>query len=179
MALSSFLFASSPDFTVSTLWPSRRRAMSSISQMERSSSQTRMLPMRSPSRARRHRRSGLGKELWFRGWPFRRQIFYRRQAAQPEDEDAAFSHSGTRPNLPLMGLDDLVHDGQTQPGAAFEMRLEGLENLLYQLPAHARAGIGEIDLPVLTRLLQGDTEHSTRAHGAHGVLAKIPENLFD
>src|ERR1700690_4103130 len=48
-ALSSFFLAASPELTVSTLWPSRRRAMSNISQIERSSSQTRMLPMRSLS----------------------------------------------------------------------------------------------------------------------------------
>src|SRR5207244_11257035 len=49
MALSSFFFASSPELTVSTLCPSRRKAISSIWQIERSSSQTRMLPMGSAS----------------------------------------------------------------------------------------------------------------------------------
>src|SRR5215472_2520316 len=45
-ALSILRLAPSPPLTVSTLWPSRRRAMSRSSQMERSSSQTRILPTR-------------------------------------------------------------------------------------------------------------------------------------
>src|SRR6185437_10556013 len=179
MALSSFRFASSPDFTVSTLWPSRRRAMSNISQMERSSSHTRMLPMRSTSPARRNRFPGLGKEFWLRSRRFGRQALYRRQAAQPEHEDAALSNSGARPHFAFMRLYDLIYDGQAQSGAAFELRLEGLEDFLHQLPAHAWTGIGEVDLPVLTRLFQRDAEHSTGAHGADCVLTKIPEHLFD
>src|SRR5438034_10254275 len=49
IALSSFFFASSPELTVSTLCPSRRKAISSIWQIERSSSQTRRLPIGSAS----------------------------------------------------------------------------------------------------------------------------------
>src|SRR4029077_8861851 len=145
--------------------------MSSISQMERSSSQTRMLPMRFTSSARRNGLPCFGKEFGFRGQPFRRLALYRRQAAQPQDEDTALSDLGARPNLAFMRLDDLIHDGQSQPGAAFELRLEGFEDFLYQLPAHAGTGIGKVDLPVLARLLKRDTEHSTGAHGADGVLA--------
>src|ERR1700753_2105217 len=59
-ALSSFFFAASPELTVSTLWPSRRKAISSISQMERSSSQTSMLPMRAASLGGYGSRSDLG-----------------------------------------------------------------------------------------------------------------------
>ena len=92
----------------------------------------------------------------FAAEPLRRQTFYRRQAAQPEDEDAALSDFGARPDLAFVGLHDLVHDGQAQPGAAFELRLEGLEDFLDQLPAHARTGVGEVDLPVVPRLLQRD-----------------------
>src|SRR6266436_5487534 len=69
-ALSSFFFAASPEFTVSTLWPSRRRAISSISQMERSSSQTRMLPMGATSDPGHGRdiSIALRSELWDGGW---------------------------------------------------------------------------------------------------------------
>ena len=52
-----------------------------------------------------------------------------------------------------MRLHDLIHDGQTQPGAAFELRLEGLEDFLHQLTAHAGTGIGKVDLPVVADLL--------------------------
>src|ERR1700690_4418154 len=98
--------------------------------MERSSSQTRMLPTRSTSCAGHgHGDPGLGNEFRLRGRPFRRQALYRRQTAQAENEDAAFSDFGARPNLAFMRLDDLIHDGQTQAGAAFELRLEGLEDL--------------------------------------------------
>src|SRR5712692_6252763 len=48
-AESSFLLAASPELTVSTLYPSRRRVISSISQIERSSSQIRILGMRALS----------------------------------------------------------------------------------------------------------------------------------
>src|SRR5437660_1134604 len=44
-AESSFLIAASPEVTVSTRCPSLRSVISSISQMERTSSQTRMLAM--------------------------------------------------------------------------------------------------------------------------------------
>src|SRR5512146_1702008 len=58
-AVSILRLASSPETTVSTLCPSLRRAMSSTSQIERSSSHTRMLPMGPPSHHRRQRRLDL------------------------------------------------------------------------------------------------------------------------
>ena len=63
---------------------------------------------------------------------------------------------GTRPDFAFMGLDDLINDGQTQSGAAFKLGLEGLEDFFHQLPAHARTGIGKVDLPIVAGLLQGN-----------------------
>src|SRR6266478_1522552 len=180
-ALSSFFFAASPEFTVSILWPSRRRAISSISQMERSSSHTRMLPMRSTSDPGRgcdafSRRS---RSWHFGNAPFLGDAFCNRHPAQPQDENAALPYLGAGPHLAFMRLDNLIHDGQTQPGAAFKLGLEGFKNLLHQLPAHAWSGVGEVDLPVVSDLLQRNCEDSPRSHGADCVLAKVPEHLFD
>src|ERR1700680_3717430 len=106
--------------------------MSSISQMERSSSQTKMLPMR-PSPPRRYcasggeqRRVGLraGACLWSS------QSLSRREATQSKHEHAALTQLGAGPNLTFVGLDDLVDNSQTQTGTAFELRLERLEHFL-------------------------------------------------
>src|SRR5579863_7088273 len=131
-APSSFRLAASPEFSVSTLCPSRRKAMSSMVQMERSSSQTRMLPMRSsPGREggcgtgpqhRRRRTASLSLQSAGR--------WLCRQAPQTQNEYRATARVGARPNLAFMGLHDLVNDGQAESGAPLELRLEGLKNLL-------------------------------------------------
>src|SRR5215469_17022318 len=112
MAASSFFFAASPEFTVSTLWPSRRRAMSSISQMERSSSEMRILPMDpSGSRSVRVCRSGgmkLGQLAGFRAGVHPGGV----DAPQPHNEHAAVPRLGPRPNLAFVRLHNLVNDGQ-------------------------------------------------------------------
>src|SRR6266850_6848815 len=180
-ALSSFLFAASPELTVSILWPSRRRAISSISQMERSSSQTRMLPMGSFPQGSCDRgalgrsgvrpRSGSG-------------VGYGRGAArccapQAENEHATLSRFGPGPHLAFVGLHDLINNGQTEAGTAFELGLEGLENLLDNLRIHPGTGIGKIDLPVIPCRIERDAKGPATLHGADCVLAKIPEDLFD
>src|ERR1700674_4827523 len=132
-APSSFLFAASPEFAVSTLCPSRRRAMSSISQIERSSSQTRMLPMRSSCLGRRNDHGGVEQRrrgLSCGACQWSSQSLSRREATQPKHEHAALAQIGARPNLTFVGLDDLVDNSQTQTGATFELRLERLEHFL-------------------------------------------------
>src|ERR1051325_9161241 len=101
-APSILFFAACPDCTVSTLWPSRRKEMSSISQMERSSSQTRMLAMRT--------------SCSYSGTLLRRRSVFA--ACQPLHAEAMHSKHecgthpwpGARPYLALMRLHDLVHD---------------------------------------------------------------------
>ena len=79
-----------------------------------------------------------------------------------------------------MGLHDLVHDGQTESGSAFELRLEWLEYFLDDLRAHAGTGIGEADLPVFARPHSRRlVKRSALLHGADGVFAEVPEHLFD
>src|SRR5258708_1386714 len=125
-ALSILRLATSPPVTVSTLWPSGRRAMSSSSEIERSASETRMLPTRSPcgcqgsSGGCRCGGSSASGALV--------AVMRMLHAPQPHHETRALANCRTRPHLALMRLDDLVHDGQTEPGSAFKVRLEGLED---------------------------------------------------
>src|SRR5690349_24793003 len=95
----SFFLAASPAFTVSTRWPSLRREISSISQMERWSSHTRMLAMRHL----RVYRVGIG-------------IACRRFGMQYL-QDKLRTTAGDRldGDLSPVRLDDLVNDGQPQP----------------------------------------------------------------
>src|SRR5437867_12241968 len=98
MALSSFFFASSPELTVSPLCPSRRKEISSIWQIERSSSQTRMLPMGSAS---------YGGCL-FCGCCQGRVIVatwggdFRAHATQRNNKHATLHHLGSSPNRPCV-----------------------------------------------------------------------------
>src|SRR5580693_5495090 len=100
--------------------------MSSISQMERSSSQTRMLPTRSSSH---RKRCGVKRRLRLLRASLRSgESLFRREATQTQHKDASLPQLGTGPNLAFVGLDNLVHDGQAQAGPTFELRLERLEH---------------------------------------------------
>src|ERR1700688_4921064 len=155
-ALSILRFAASPPVTVSTLWPSRRRAMSSSSQIERSSSQTRMLPTRSSCGCQRGSggcRCGGGSSA-----SGALRILH---APQPHHEAATLADRRTRPHLALMRLDDLVHDGQAEAGSAFKVRLEGLEDFFRLLRVYPRTGVGKAHLPVQAALGQGHGQRPT------------------
>src|SRR6202790_4651232 len=174
-ALSILRLAASPPVTVSTLWPSRRRAMSSSSQIERSSSQTRMLPTRSSCGCQR--RSG-GCRCG--GGSASGALLH---APQPHYKTRALADCRTRPHLALMRLDDLVHDGQAKPGSTLKVRLEGFEDFFRLLRVYARTGVGEAHLPVQAALGQGHGQRSAfgRRHClycAHSVFAEVPEQLF-
>src|SRR5882672_10422095 len=104
----SFFFAASPAFTVSTRWPSLRREISSISQMERWSSHTRMLAMRY---LRVHH---VGVRIDCRGLGMQ----------YLQNKLRATARNGMNVNLSSVRLDDLVHNGQSQPRPAFKLRLE-------------------------------------------------------
>src|SRR5260370_28497740 len=140
--------------------------MSSISQMERSSSQTRILAT-SPPGCRNGRR-------------FREQIGLRlapRDLAQPEgerclclqapqfqNESSSLTLPRSRPHLAFMRLHNLVHDGEAQPGTAFKVRLEWLEDLFYLLRAHTGSVIGKTKLPVGAQWLDTHSEPSSPGH---------------
>src|SRR5208282_3163264 len=189
-ALSILCLAASPPVTVSTLWPSRRRAMSSSSQMERSSSQTRILPTRATSYS--HCRRGQCSSDRFRcgggrcggssgrgGLLLCAVIFH---APQAHHEAGALADFRTRPDFALMRLHDLVHDGEAQSGSVLKARLEGLEDFFRLLRTDAGTGIGKAHLPVRTALGEGYGQGSTlvrRLDGAHGVFAEVPEHLLE
>src|SRR5450759_5315069 len=180
-ALSILRLAASPPVTVSTLWPSRRRAMSSSSQIERSSSTTRMLPTRTSSRSRGCQRSfgGFGCGGSSAGGALH-MVMRILHAPQPHHEAGAFADFRTRPHLALMRLDNLVHDGQAQPGSAFKVRLEGLEDFFRLLRVDAGTGVGRAHIPVRAALGQGHGQASTFIlHRAHRVFAEVPEHLFE
>src|SRR5579862_6360824 len=118
-ALSILRLANSPPVTVSTLCPSRRRAMSSSSQIERSSSQTRMLPTR-PSSRNGSGGIGRGRTATCR--------YHLIEAAQPHHETRPLAHLGTRPHLALVRLHDLIHDGEAESCPTFKIRLERFED---------------------------------------------------
>src|SRR5438876_11691852 len=176
IALSSFFFASSPELTVSTLCPSRRKAISSIWQIERSSSPTRILPIASASYSgtlacdccqRRLSNAACGGD--FRGT----------HATQPKNKNAALPHLGSGPNLAFVRLHNLIHDGQAQTGATFKIRLEGLKYLFHNLRRHAAACVGKINLPIFADRLHRDRQASTIPHGTNSVLTEIPEDLLN
>src|ERR1035437_6446340 len=172
-ALSILRLASSPPVTVSTLWPSRRRAMSSSSQMEHSSSQTRMLPTVCSSRRGQRGSGGFRRGGSSAGGGLL-------QSPQPQHEAGALADFGTRPHLALMGLDDLVHDGEAESGSVRKAGLKGLEDLIGLLRIDAGAGIGEAHFPVGAALGQGYGEGSALFfHCAHGVCRELPEPLFE
>src|SRR6202795_3787770 len=180
-ALSILRLAASPPVTVSTLWPSRRRAMSSSSQIERSSSQTRMLPTSSSCGCQRSS-GGCGGGSSASGALV--AVMRILHAPQPHYETRALADCRTRPHLALMRLDDLVHDGQAEAGSALEVRLEGLEDLFRLLWIYARTGVGKAHLPVQAALGEGHGQSSTFGrrlclYCAHRVFAEVPEHLFE
>src|SRR6266487_542122 len=143
IALSSFFFASSPELTVSTLCPSRRKAISSIWQIERSSSQTRILPIGSASYSGTLACGCCQRRVIDAAWG---GDFQGTHATQPKNKNAALPHLGSGPNFAFVRLHNLINNGQAQPRAAFKVRLEGLEYLFHNLRRHAAASVGEINL---------------------------------
>src|SRR5215469_12756952 len=102
--------------------------MSSISQMERSSSQIRMLgmgalpdqPLR--QRFRTERLAGIG-DLRNRG-----DRDCLRGLAQSKHKSAALPQLRPYPNLAFVRLHNLIHDREAQTGSTLELRLKRLKN---------------------------------------------------
>src|SRR4051794_25884446 len=94
-------------------WPSLRSAISSTSQIERSSSHTRMLAMR------HLRQRGLCAAL---------RLLRRLCLLDLDPELGAFAGRGPHRDLAVVRLHDLVNDRQTQSGAALKPRLVGLKD---------------------------------------------------
>src|ERR1700722_13642966 len=143
--------------------------MSSVSQMERSSSQTKMLATATPSGGGQHasligRVSGGDRQAGV-------------EAVQSQHERGSLPRLRPCPDLASMRLHNLVNNGQPQPGAALEVRLKGLKDFFDLLRAHARSGVGEADLPVFSQGFDRDGKHSPALcalPGADGILTEIP-----
>src|SRR5581483_3452903 len=174
MAPSIFFLAASPEVTVSTLCPSRRSAISSISQIERSSSQTRILAMRSPF-------SGGGplSQLFHSLVRLGRNLHaLALRPPQTQNKSGSLALPRTRPYLAIMGLHNLVDDRQSKTCATFKLGLKGFEYFFGLLGTHARSGIAEAHFPVFAFRFYCNAQRASALHGSHRVLAKIPENLF-
>src|SRR6266404_3716276 len=168
---SSFLFAASPELTVSTLCPSRRKVISSISQIERSSSQIRMLGM-----------SAFSHQLFRRGslqlgCLCRRHVLDR-CPAETNHECTSLPRLGPDPHLSLMRMNNLVHNGQAQSGPTFKLRLERFESFFRHLRTHTQPGVSEAELPVAPIFLNDHGQCAALLHGAHCIFTNIPEDLL-
>src|SRR5581483_1548955 len=152
--------------------------MSSISQIERSSSQTRMLATCTPSRRCSCQRQFEGSIPDFGIFPL---IWCRLVGIEPmetQDERGSLPRFGSSPNLALMRLDDLIHDGQPEAGAPLEIGLERFKDLFNLLGGHAGTGVDERYLPLVFKGFEGRCERTSVFHGANGIFAKVPEDLF-
>ena len=78
-----------------------------------------------------------------------------------------------------MRLHDLVDNRQSQPGTAFEIRLERLEDFLNLLRSHSGSGVRKRDLPFVIQGFDRSRQRPAVFHGAYCVLAKIPEDLLE
>src|SRR5258706_9614479 len=156
--------------------------MSSISQMERSSSKTRMLARHPPFGGGSCDLRGSNRLQFGPGEGFRRRSAGRPfsiEPPQPQDESGSLPWLGSSPHLAFMRLHDLVDDRQAEARAAFKARLEGLENLLRLLRSHSSSSIRKTNLPVVSQAFDAYLQSAAVPHGADRVLGDVPENLFN
>src|SRR5438552_18485351 len=126
--------------------------MSSISQMERSSSQTRILATSPPwcGHGRRFRgQTGLRLAPSDLAQP-QGECSLCLQAPQFKHESSSLTLPRSRPHFAFMRLHNLVHNGEAQPGTALEARLEWLDELYYLLRANPAYDTGNYNIPVGT-----------------------------
>src|SRR5271166_1604974 len=154
--------------------------MSSISQIERSSSQTRMLATRTSSR-----RHGQRAARWVACRVLHGNGLIRGnrplgiETMQSQNKSRPLLWLRASPDLAFMRLHDLVNDCQSQPGATLEVRLERLEDLFDLLRRHTRSGVDERDLPFVAQCLDSGCQRAAVFHGAHRILTKVPEDLLE
>ena len=78
-----------------------------------------------------------------------------------------------------MSLHDLIDDRQAEACSTLKLRLKGLEDLFCLLGVDSRAGIREVDLPVLAGRFRRGGEGSAAFHGPYRVFTEVPEDLFN
>ena len=120
--------AASPLVATSTLWPSLRKLISSSSQMERSSSTISRWAIALCLPHERTSSGFVGHQL--RSGAAAAPGCARDRAARRkfDDEFGAVPLLGLDANLAAVRLQNLIDDGQTQPGAALKSGLKRLEN---------------------------------------------------
>src|SRR6202021_3634915 len=110
--------------------------MSSSSQIERSSSQTRILPTRSS------RRQGRAKGFR-RAGDFRQGALVLLHPSKAHHETGSFTERRTRPNFALVCLNDLVNNRESESRPAFEVRLKRPQLFFDLLRSKAPTGVGD------------------------------------
>src|SRR5215469_13434928 len=79
----------------------------------------------------------------------------------------------------VVGLNNLVDDGQPQASTALEGGLQRLKDLGALIRFQAYTGIAERDAQPIRDVLNAYRQSATVGHSADGVVAHIPEDLFD
>src|SRR5882724_4790325 len=183
--------AASPEFTVSTRWPSRRSVMSRSSQMERSSSATRMLPTSTSFVGTPPVRTcGCGAGGYVQHDASRARgfgcLFALVQclvgffATQEQAEIGPAAGAGSCCDSSVMCLHNLVDNGESQTRADMILILEGLKNAQGLLLCEGIAGVGNLDFPTVLpifHLLQRYSQRASLGHASQGVVAQIPKGL--
>src|SRR5215831_20783403 len=77
-----------------------------------------------------------------------------------------------------MRLYDLVDDRQPEPGTAFKVRLEWLENFLGELRWNPRTRIANPDAQKFACGPDGNCNHTLAVHGSDSIFQQVPEDLF-
>src|SRR5438874_6609615 len=144
--------------------------MSSISQMERSSSQMRILGMRALRfGVLRQRCRNLCR-------PSSDEFFC--SLSHSQDKRASLAGLRPDPHFAFVCLHDLVNDCKAQASAAFELRLEWLKDFFNHLRTHSRARISKTELPFIAEFFNTYGQGATLLHGTNRIFAKIPEHLL-
>src|SRR5208337_1332671 len=163
-APSSLRLAASTLLATSTRWPSLRKVISSSSQMDFSSSTTRICTISRPA--------SFGA------------LFVA--CIRPSLHQRKFNHElralvflADHRNPPAMRLHDLVNDRQPQPRAPLKIGLQRLKYLGALLRVQANAGVPEGDAQPIRNPLHPHGQGSALGHGAQRVVAEVPEHLLD
>src|ERR1700722_15713515 len=169
--------AASPLVATSTLWPSLRKVISNNSQIDRTSSTIskwaidRLIPS--------HWMCCFPLREWGRG--LRRASAAARLVRSARKLDGEFrplSRLGLDKNAPLMRLQNLIHDRQTQTRAAPEGGLERLEDLRRRVRIHAPTRVSHPDPHRFADGFETHGQPSPVGHGPQGVVAEVPKNLL-
>src|ERR1700684_110295 len=89
-----------------------------------------------------------------------------------DDEFGAGAFLGFDADASAVRLEDLIHDGQAEAGAAGESGLKGFEDARGLGRVNADAGIANPDARPIFIRVNADGEHAAREHRAAGAVAE-------